>query len=1687
MVSKTEIHQFQGLQQDKGYIAQGAEFLRDAYNIRITPRDNSVNRQKHSGVIVTNERGPVESTLHLDGIYMGHAVLNKYVVIFTHDIIESQGSYIPNDHIYRVDSMQFDIQKNGYTKDEIVYKELYHGDLGFNPEYPIEALADYETEYIQKVYWTDNLNPPRVINIAPTASYKEDFKEQFDFVPPLQLNEEVTVEKQFNTAGEFDPGVIQYAFTYYNEFLQETSIFYTTPLYYTSHLDRGGRPTEKVSNSFKITVTNPDTNFDYLRIYSIQRTAINDTPYVKRVQDIDLRKMKQIKQIGTPSDKVDKEAVLQDYWQDEDSSEFDYRALQVEPDVYYGDGNTWKVFSGAREHYFQVTNDGVDSLYCKGQYMSSFKEGILLKVTIDNTDYFIIPEKCNILINARQLYKLDIVNGNFVPQLQSELLTDKYYLILSDGVTNKTIIITDIHERNKIRRIEDNYKDSTGKEYRIDPDDPFGGGVTPTPTPDPDPDPDPEPGHEPITIQYSVITNRINFDVYIQSFQYINQVSVIDTGLIGEAVDPKELLFLGGNQITAKTLTQKDGTLFLGNLTTKSQYPIHNNEIILGYNIDNPFYSPSNIQSCNDDTGITEGTFTKSLRNISEGAYSYWTSLDQYTAGFKTNEWYRFGIQLQDNTGKWSPPIWIGDAKQTLNPAFSKITEKLNIPGFKYILTSGQVQLLKQNTDFVKIRPLVVFPTASDRNVVVQGLACPTLYTTKRRTEGDLYAQSSWFIRSFSLKEGRSLVYDVNRPWDGYDGSGTGPEADTFGQNGYLGLIDGGGQGINTSPIRNVEIQGYFNSVDQFRIDKHLITVHSPEFVFDEDLQYIDYKSLRISERGGVTFKSLIKDIDIICKSAPADTKGLGFIHKSFINTSNNNIVLPDDDEELGYAGLFYDDFIVTDDVANSPGDKLPYYPWDVAISVDKAWNMSSPVKWLVYPWHRNGSLNNDSERLGKDTGARSSELETKRYSSMYVGDSGFVNRTSQQIVDAQMFTSDQMEIIKVDGNIYQGNVDTLLASAELSGFYFAYNNSDLFIKTEVETPFDAVIKGHIFKVRDDIVWGEENNHTAVADVSVIRFNGSTANKDGHDKVGMTDRALAMIRPNIRMKYRSTPHLVVKLDGNTSFDSQNYYPIVEMHRYWSENEMFRQNTMFGGVSHDALLQNIWLPAGEPVRIDSLNDNGDTIFITRGDTWYQRYDCLKTYAFTPQDINQIVEIASFMVESKINLDGRYDRNRGQVNNTQVNPTNFNLLNTVYSQLDNFFSYQLLNDQFYTYNRFNNQITWSTEKTAGMQTDPWTKVTLAAVHNFDGDKGAITELLTNQSNLYCFQEKGISLVSFNARVQVEASDGVPIEISNNYKMEGKTYLMENMGTSNRKGICNTSDGVYFIDEVSKELYMLSQNKINPVSDPLFMTRWFTGQLTGEKTISNNTKPQLLHDAFNNDLYTTGLSLDYSPDIYQNDDTLYKDSTIALCYSQIMQQFTSFMSYGNLFGMFNLDNECFGIETYYEAGSSGRCRIYRMFKGMYNYFPNGESGFDYKPFYIEFVSNENPTVIKSFSNIEMYGSKWVLDQQGTMLEKLSTTDLFDHVRVWHEYQDTGKVALQLRTPYPSNLKNKQGIWRIDIPRDRKNNQGNTYGLNRIQNLWTDIRLSTENSLDRNEKIELYTVSVIYNADVGTQTQQQ
>ena len=60
-------------------------------------------------------------------------------------------------------------------------------------------------------------------------------------------------------------------------------------MYNISHSTRGASPEDIIGTSFNVSISNVDKRFDFIRAYSIHRTSVDATPYVKRVADIPIK------------------------------------------------------------------------------------------------------------------------------------------------------------------------------------------------------------------------------------------------------------------------------------------------------------------------------------------------------------------------------------------------------------------------------------------------------------------------------------------------------------------------------------------------------------------------------------------------------------------------------------------------------------------------------------------------------------------------------------------------------------------------------------------------------------------------------------------------------------------------------------------------------------------------------------------------------------------------------------------------------------------------------------------------------------------------------------------------------------------------------------------------------------------------------------------------------------------------------------------------------------------------------------------------------------------------------------------------------------------------------------------------------------------------------------------------------
>lgn len=1433
-----------GMQRDLSASAFNPEYAYENKNIRIMPTDES------TLLSIINEKGNKESSIigidSINGTPIGQCLINNELVLFT----TNNESSPKKDSIYKL-----------WFDNSILHgKILFEGDLNFSYKNPIEAISFYENENIRKVYWTDKLNQPRVINVAASDDVMSKWgKHSFDFVKKLKLQETISIKRDIVSNGIFAPGVIQYAFTYFNKYSQESNIFYVSPLYYVSYNNRGASTEDKVGNSFTINISGVDDSFDYVRIYSIHRTSIDSTPTCKRVVDI--------------------------------------------------------------------------------------------------------------------------------------------------AISSGDIIYT-------------------------------------------------------------------------------------DNGTSGDAIDPTELLYIGGEEAVFGTIAQKDNTLFLGDITLKRK--------VIDSTIRDSF--KGGIVSFN--TVYYDGK-TLTLPNPA-GYYPYSNQLklnSQEIKTFKYLETYRFGVQFQHTSGKWSEPIWVNDVRNTQHVQGSYINGgKMYLPIATYILSNQSIinRLIEQG--YIRVRPVIVYPSLSDRECICQGVLCPTVYNVGDRYGNSPFAQSSWFVRANAPFDNyKAFHYNQN---DAGEWGGDWNDRDEgifyYTINSRAGVMSNSRitLTINNSKQKNMdmvnkgawaefrhnypipsnndrraEIQCIWNppenpyvnntasdsdvagwvsqNSENFYIDQSIITLHSPDIEFDDNIRSIDTSGLKLRIIGYVPLTAFAADIDIQTSTPPNNYTGSeGKITSEVAPGFYKEPIGAENISRFGFKGLMSGAFWF---------DDLTSYKSKIENS------QLLTTGFVVYPFHRNGSLNNT--KWATD-GYRSAMLDKKKISNMrfsfnsyYFNENKIWNAYSDGsstltgISGISIFDSDEVSLVRLpapkNSNLpdinYYGNVDKVLTISRIGDKKGGYP----IMTTGVQN-------------------ADTNAH--------LLFSGNYTQVDGRftDQTTGTDP--------VRMTYKSTPHAVIALnystngsvrilptlkDGDISYGSSTETWDInsasanipsDKKLFWEKTkratsisqealdrfigisvngsqygygpeygwlwlgEVYNDNipNRFGGQTEEAFENNQWLPCGEAVSLvnaEGSPNSNITITWVEGDTYYQRYDHLKTYPSTLEDQNAITDIVSFMCETRVNIDGRYDRNRGQTSNFAMTPTNFNLLNQVYSQQNNFFVYRTVNPNKLNLDNFHNSVTWTKTKTAGELVDTWTNITLASTLDLDGDKGYVRAIRRFNNNLITFQDRGISQILYNENMQIASTEGVPIEIANSGKVNGKRYLTDKVGCANKWSICETPNGIYFIDDTTKGIFLFN-GKLDNLSDRLGFHSWINSRSTAI-------------DIWNPKDFS-GFVTYYDK---VNGDVFFISKDECLAFSEPIGQFTSFYSYEGMPYFINLEDRGIALNTI-EGGSVYKVWLHN--EGEYNMYFN-----KYQPFYTTIIANPNMAVDKIFNNLEFRADSW----QGTTL--LNTT--FDTLTTWNEYQ-RGVSTLSGILGRPSELKRKFRIWRTNIPRDESNRR------DRMRNPWLYIKLSME-----------------------------
>jgi len=484
------------------------------------------------------------------------------------------------------------------------------------------------------------------------------------------------------------------------------------------------------------------------------------------------------------------------------------------------------------------------------------------------------------------------------------------------------------------------------------------------------------------------------------------------------------------------------------------------------------------------------------------------------------------------------------------------------------------------------------------------------------------------------------------------------------------------------------------------------------------------------------------------------------------------------------------------------------------------------------------------------------------------------------------------------------------------------------------------------------------------------------------------------------------------------------------------------NNIYGGNTYEAKTRSVYIDIGE---YKTITSNEITI-LSPGDTYVQNYQFLRIGKTDTEVLNtripQISEIVSFPVETTVDLKNRNDLSLFNWDNRfQPKDEEYHKYNRVYSQQPTLIKSTAKPDNFRKVESFDTRIQATKLKIPNETIDSWTDILVNEVIDLEGVYGPINNIKVFKDRLISFQDKAISNISVNPRIQVQANDGVAIELGRGSVLYDYDYITTQSGSINKWSILETKKGIYYYDLLNKA--------IGRIPDA---TNTFLSDIKGQHSFFNNnynynllkTDNPLIkkgvvfgYDNYNNDVYFT-LHLN------NNDGIRKDDKSFTWCYNELKEEFidlkpgyipSHYINQGEKLILTNPDNN----------------KLYEQYKGEYNKF------FDkYEPSYITLMVNPEANKDCVFNNI-MYKSELYLRNVDQPKKTLTG------IQAYNEYQDTGLIPLKLSRNL--NLRRKFRDWKANIPKD---------GRDRIRNPWMFLKLELDN--EDNYKMILHDIIVFY-----------
>lgn len=1519
-----------------------------------------------TGSWTTEKSTKQERALSMSTNILGQAVINNTLILFIH---------LSEDYIVKV----------YYEDDELKVDTLYTGNLNFSSDHKIETTVSYESEYIQKVYWVDGINPLRMINIAKVKA-SSNFDNQFDTIPKLSLNEQVTIDKKYEGAGMFPSGTTQYFFTYVDKYGRESNIFYSSSLYYNSLKDRGINPdgSEYASCSYSISITNLDiaNQFDYLRIYSVIRPVEGAVPVARIVTDIDITD-------------VDDENNSVEFIDTNTTGEIiDYTTIlflgskPVIPSTLEQKNNTLFLGNIKLGKYYTITpkfkkavkdastltfeqvakidpdNDFTvekypfnKSLNLNADNITTFKKGITYRFALQFQDFY------GNWTDA--IYLGDVLN--------TESNTESYKIRANAEINFSTLYsqYNNILSNFKKIRLLCTYPTFADKEIVAQ------GVLCPTmyhPAWGHSPDRfsswffRPEKGNAPLSVpevhpreakelivvkgNYStklkVNNTRANWNAYsehpenlLKADIYNRDVDRVFSVQYSSGIESYKEYVDDASHSVPSSYPYVQATISVTDLNTSTIIPIyfirlyqHNPQALYF----RPYYDQTqSTYTCyiSNDSNTESSTTADTTRYMDDGSSPETLSHNSWRILYTADNPY---INISDDVE------YEGEGTDTYYG--KKVSYNYMVTHVYDIDTTRRPSDIMQFYDY---KETVVEPTIDS---IIAGFNRESYYYYS----GDVKGGYGWDAKGRVTEEVQSADSPVSSDYT------TSDSLDKWG----------------------------------FYIDnKEYFTLHSPDVEYNETLQTTNIQDYKLRIIGQVNQTAWDTDIEVDADSYVdgLGNKGTG-IFKTPLDNSYHYTGIGAEVKDVNVHPAYWRDLdVYAANIVDSSESKLQirWYQYD----------------YLIYPYHRK-YINNyvrdveiqdyDSER----SITRSGVINYKRLSVYRVfgntnlySDSNSVE--TENSVSANFYIDNSYTPIKVRTNSttinYSGTVDDLAepcTKQESEAFIHKYDGLFTRLVVSPDIPMDETACG--VNQTQKII----SNWKGSYPIRATKYKRYTPENSGYYGNNADDvkAFLSVDSESPQIRFKSNTHAVLNLKELTDSDKWPVRQVMHPSLYLAELVKNVSNR-YGGNSITALKNNIYYPCGEPVILSptSLNPDGNiNIYGTRGDCYFMAYDCLKTYPYSNDERNGVVEIAAFNCESYINLNGRYDKYNGQMNVTDhLDKTKFGLINIGYTQNKDLFSYHIVDDDINNYNNFPNQITWTKTKVYGEIVDTWTNITLANVANAEGTMGAITALSIYNDNLILFQEHGIARIGYNEKTAISTENGVPLEIASSNKFTGFSYLSKEIGCQNKWTINISKNGLMFIDTSRKELNIVGDSII-ALSTKHGFDSFFIKELEADSNFTT------YYDKISKDIY-------------------YLNSRCCLAFNEVSSTFTSFYSYEGITSLAVINNHAI-------ASKNGYIWALREGDDYSNYF--GET----KPYKMIVCCDGNSyfQTDKVFNTVETRSDIFNPDSIDSTVDE----NPFDTIAAWNSYQKPADFNLDGSDAlYEWPASRRYNIWRYVIPR--------------------------------------------------------